>query len=73
MERFGKPILGVTLTSDPTKRSIYEVENSKYNGVFFTSPERAVKALAHMCEYRDFLERESAREGKKPAQLRPHS
>jgi acyl-CoA synthetase (NDP forming) len=67
MERFGKPILGVTLTSDPTKRSIYEVENSKYNGVFFTSPERAVKALGHMCEYRDFLERESAREKKKPA------
>jgi acyl-CoA synthetase (NDP forming) len=69
MERFGKPILGVTLTSDPKNRSIYEVENSKYNGVFFNSPERAVKALAHMCEYRDFLERESAREGKKPARL----
>lgn len=67
MERYSKPILGVTLTSDPKKRSIYEVENSKYNGVFFNSPERAVKALGHMCEYRDFLERESAREGKKPA------
>jgi acyl-CoA synthetase (NDP forming) len=66
MERFRKPILGVTLTSDPKKRSIYEVENSKYNGVFFNSPERAVKALAHMCEYRDFLEKESAREGVKP-------
>lgn len=63
MERFGKPILGVTLTSDPKKRSIYEVEDSKYNGVFFNSPERAVKALGHMCEYRDFLAREAAREG----------
>jgi acyl-CoA synthetase (NDP forming) len=61
MERFNKPILGVTLTADPKKRAIYQVENSKYNGVFFTSPERAVKALGHMCEYRDFLERESAR------------
>ncbi len=69
MERFGKPILGVTLTSDPRKRSIYEVENSRYNGVFFNSPERAVKALGHMCEYRDFLERESAREGKRQAWL----
>ena len=67
MEKFNKPILGVTLTSDPKKRSIYEVENAKYNGVFFNSPERAVKALGHMCEYRDFLARESAREGKKPA------
>ena len=64
MERFGKPILGVTLTSDPNRRSIYEVENSTYNGVFFDSPERAVKALGHMCEYRDFLEREAAREGR---------
>ena len=61
MERYGKPILGVTLTADPKKRAIYEVKDSIYNGVFFTSPERAVKALGHMCEYRDFLERESAR------------
>jgi hypothetical protein len=65
MERFRKPILGVTLTADPKKRAIYEVENSKYNGVFFNSPERAVKALGHMCEYRDFLERESAQERNK--------
>lgn len=69
MERFGKPILGVTLTSDPKKRSIYEVENSKFNAVFFNSPERAVKALAHMCEYRDFLEKEAAREGKNLGRL----
>jgi acyl-CoA synthetase (NDP forming) len=69
MERYGKPILGVTLTADPTKPAIYEVENSKYNGVFFTSPERAVTALGHMCEYRDFLERESAREWNEPARL----
>lgn len=73
MERYRKPILGVTLTADPKKRAIYEVENSKYNGVFFTSPERAVKALGHMCEYRDFLERESARELNKPARLRTRS
>jgi acyl-CoA synthetase (NDP forming) len=67
MERYKKPILGVTLTDDPKKRAIYEVENLKYNGVFFTSPERAVKALGHMCEYRDFLERESARDRAKSA------
>ncbi len=73
MEKFRKPILGVTLTADPKKPAIYEVENSKYNGVFFTSPERAVKALGHMCEYRDFLERESAREWNKPVSLRTRS
>jgi acyl-CoA synthetase (NDP forming) len=73
MERYRKPILGVTLTADPKKPAIYEVDNSKYNGVFFTSPERAVKALGHMCEYRDFLERESAREWNKPGRLRTRS
>jgi len=61
MERYEKPILGVTLTADPKIRAIYEVENAKYNGVFFTSPERAVKALGHMCEYYDFLQREKSR------------
>lgn len=64
MERFKKPILGVTLTANAKSRAIYEVEGSKYNGVLFTSPERAVKALGHMCEYRDFLERESLRESR---------
>jgi acyl-CoA synthetase (NDP forming) len=61
MERYEKPILGVTLTADPKIRTIYEVENARYSGVFFTSPERAVKALGHMCEYHDFLKREGSR------------
>lgn len=61
MERYEKPILGVTLTADPKIRAVYEVENARYNGVFYTSPERAVKALGHMCEYHDFLEREGSR------------
>ena len=69
MERYKKPILGVTLTADPEKPAIYEVENSQYNGVFFTSPERAVTALGHMCEYRDFLERESSRDWNNPAKI----
>ena len=73
MERYKKPILGVTLTADPNKPAIYEVEDSKYNGVSFTSPERAVKALGHMCEYRDFLEKESARERNKLAGIRTRS
>jgi acyl-CoA synthetase (NDP forming) len=69
MERFKKPILGVTLTADPKKPAIYEIENSQYNGVFFTSPERAVTTLGHMCEYRDFLARESARERNNPTRI----
>lgn len=61
MERYQKPILGVTLTADPKIKVIYEVDNCCYNGVFFNSPERAVTALGHMCEYRDFLELEERR------------
>ncbi len=60
MEKHEKPILGVTLTTESTIRAIYEVENAKYSGVFFTSPERAVKALGYMCEYHDFLNREGS-------------
>jgi acyl-CoA synthetase (NDP forming) len=51
----------VTLTADPNISTIYEVENARFSGVFFTSPERAVKALGHMCEYHDFLKREGSR------------
>ncbi len=61
MERYEKPILGVTLTTGSKIGAIYEVENAKYDGVFFTSPERAVKALGYMCEYHDFLERQNSR------------
>ncbi|SDP34676.1 acetate--CoA ligase family protein [Desulforhopalus singaporensis] len=61
MEKYEKPILGVTLTSNSKIGAIYEVEDAKYDGVFFSSPERAVKALGYMCEHVDFLRRESSR------------
>lgn len=61
MERHEKPILGVTLTTDPKIRAIHEVAGCRYRCVSFTSPERAVNALGHMCEYRDFALRESRR------------
>lgn len=57
MERHGKPILGVAMSSRPTQRTLYDVEGARYKGVFFDSPERAVKALARMCDYRRFLDR----------------
>jgi acyl-CoA synthetase (NDP forming) len=61
MEKHGKPILGVTLTTGAKVGTIYEVADAPYDGVFFSSPERAVKALGYMCEYCDFLERERRR------------
>ena len=57
MEQFGKPILGVSLATGASERTLYEVEGSDHKGVFFPSPERAVRALAHMCDYQDFLSR----------------
>ena len=51
MERYGKPVVGVTLAEDPKIHTINEVEGSPYNGVYFPSPERAVKAITHMCRY----------------------
>jgi acyl-CoA synthetase (NDP forming) len=58
MERFGKPIVGVKLHSGPNARTILDVPGSKYDAVSFPSPERAVKALAYMCDYSDFVLRE---------------
>lgn len=57
MEKYGKPIVGVNLVSGGSTRTLYEVEGSKYRGVFFSSPERAVNALYHMTRYTRFLSR----------------
>lgn len=50
MERYEKPILGVTLaqTREGTVRGI---EGRRYSGVFYQTPENAVNALARMVEY----------------------
>ena len=57
MERYDKPIIGVELASGGAQRTLYEIAGAKYKGVFFPTPERAVRALSHMCSYRDFLNR----------------
>lgn len=54
-EKYDKPVLGVSLLTDSTTRSIYREDGCKYNGLFFPSPERAVKALAGMCKYSRWL------------------
>ncbi len=57
MEENGKPIIGVKLHSGPKERTIYEVPGAAHNAVYFPSPERAVTALAYMCDYSDFVQR----------------
>ncbi len=60
MEKYGKPVLGVNIVTDETEdKTIYKVEGSSYKGVFFPTPERAVKAVARMYGYQRFLARES--------------
>jgi acyl-CoA synthetase (NDP forming) len=54
-EKYQKPVLGVSLLTDEDSKTLYRVDGCKYKGVFFPSPERAVKALAGMCRYRQWV------------------
>ncbi len=56
MEKHKKPVLGVGLITDADARNVYEIEGAKYKGVFFPTPERAVKALAEMYKYEVWLD-----------------
>lgn len=60
-QKYDKPVLGVSLLTDEASKTLYRVEGCKYDGVFFPSPERAVKALAGMCRYREWLEANGAK------------
>ena len=51
METYNKPVIGVSLLTDAMDRTVYMVEDSPYRGIFYTTPERAVKTLARMVEY----------------------
>ncbi|MDY6824449.1 MAG: acetate--CoA ligase family protein [Thermodesulfobacteriota bacterium] len=58
MDRYQKPIIGVSIMTDETEdKTLYKVDGSNYKGVFFPTPERAVKALTKMHDYRRFLVR----------------
>jgi len=56
-QKYEKPVLGVSLLTDAASKTLYRVDGARYNGVFFPSPERAVRALAGMCKYQQWLER----------------
>ncbi len=55
MEHYHKPVFGVSLMADEKAQTVYRVAGSQYKGLFYLTPERAVKAFAKMCEYRRFL------------------
>jgi acyl-CoA synthetase (NDP forming) len=57
MERYNKPVYGVSLLTDEKDKTVYSVDGCSYKGVFYPSPERAVKAFSKMYEYKRFLSR----------------
>ncbi|RJR22756.1 MAG: hypothetical protein C4582_06065 [Desulfobacteraceae bacterium] len=50
MERYEKPILGVTL-AQTREGTVRTVQGNRYSGVFYQTPENAVNVLARMVEY----------------------
>ncbi|MBF0243041.1 MAG: acetate--CoA ligase family protein [Desulfamplus sp.] len=54
-QKYQKPVLGVSLLTDCNTKTLYRSDKSRYNALFFPSPERAVKALAGMCQYSRWL------------------
>ena len=58
MEKYNKPVFGVALLTDESDRTVNQVGDSPWRGVFYTTPEKAVKTIARMYEYHRFLTRE---------------
>jgi len=57
MEKYGKPVFGVSMFSDKKEQTVYRVPDRAFKGVFYATPEKAVKAFAKMVEYRHFISR----------------
>jgi len=57
MDQYKKPIFGVSLLPDENNQTLYRVSGSSYKGVFYPTPERAVKAFSKMVEYHRFLKK----------------
>jgi acyl-CoA synthetase (NDP forming) len=55
MQDFEKPVIGVSLLTDQEDQTIRRVPGSRYKGVFYETPERAVNALSKMVDYYRFV------------------
>ncbi|MCP4623316.1 MAG: CoA-binding protein [bacterium] len=63
MDRYQKPVFGVSLLPDEKNQTLYRVEGSSFKGVFYPTPERAVKAFSKMVDYHRFLDRTNESDG----------
>ena len=59
MESCQKPILGVNMLRDEKDKTVYTLEGRRYKGLFYPTPEQAVKSLAKLCEYQRFRKKET--------------
>ncbi|EFK96895.1 CoA-binding domain protein [sediment metagenome] len=57
MEKYNKPVYGVSLLTDEKDKTVYRISGCSFKGIFYPTPERAVKAFAKMYEYKRFLSR----------------
>jgi len=57
MVKYKKPIFGVSLLPDEKNQTLYRVAGSEFKGVFYPTPERAVKSFAKMAGYNRFLKK----------------
>jgi len=57
MEKYKKPVFGVSLLTDENDQTVYKVKDNSFKPIFFQTPERAVKAFSKMYEYQRFLDR----------------
>ena len=55
MARYQKPVFGVSLLTEASDRTVVPVKDQPFKGLFYPTPERAVKAFAKMVEYGRFL------------------
>ncbi|MBF0452791.1 MAG: acetate--CoA ligase family protein [Candidatus Magnetomorum sp.] len=55
IEKYQKPVLGVSLLTDKEDQTLYSISESDYKCVLFPSPERAVFALSRMCQYQAWM------------------
>jgi acyl-CoA synthetase (NDP forming) len=59
MEKYGKPVLGVSLMGDEKTRMVVEIEGTPHKSISFPTPERSVKVLAKMVGYQHWLQCEN--------------
>jgi acyl-CoA synthetase (NDP forming) len=59
---YGKPVLGVSLLTDADSKTLYRFDDLDHKGVFFASPERAVKSLAAMVQYQEWCRRHGGKD-----------